>query len=465
MNSVDGETLVSLLVVVLVFAGLLLLRVPVAISLAGASLLGISLNRGVEPALAALGAETYNATSSTSLIVIPLFVLMGILAVNAGLADDAFDSAQRILKRLPGGPAVATLAGSGVFAAVTGSSVATVATLAKVSTNAVRKAGYHIRLAAGAVGAGGTLGVLIPPPPSIVLILYGVIGQESVGALLIAGIVPGILSLVSYGIAAVVYGARLAKKYGRQPAVREDYESNQAKPGASNPQMPPDRSERVHWGALLQLAVLFFAAVGTIYLGIATPTEAASLGAIGGSLILIGHYFRRPKQFLKKYGASLTEAAGLTAMIFLLLVGAGLFNYYLALTGVTKEITSVLSDAPVPPWVVLLLALVMLVPLGMFLDGISIILIATPVLHPLLSGLGFDGIWVGILIVKVAEMALITPPVGLNAFVYKGAIAEVSLADVFRGLVPFLIADVVTVAVLFMFPALVTWLPTSAGLM
>lgn len=453
----DANTAVSLLVVALVFAGLLLLRVPVALSLAGASFLGISLYLGVGPALAALGAEPYNATSATSLIVIPLFVLMGILAVNAGLADDAFKSAQRVLKRLPGGPAVSSLVGAGVFAAVTGSSVATVATLARVSTNAVRRAGYHIRLAAGAVGAGGTLGVLIPP--SIVLILYGVIGQESVGALLIAGVVPGILSLVVYSIAAIIYGARLAKQHGRQPVVpTEVNESNQTKSDVSHVEAPSDGSERIHWGSLLQLGILFFAAVGTIYVGIATPTEAASLGAIGGTLILIGHHFRRPKHLLKTYGESLTEAAGLTAMIFLLLVGAGLFNYYLALTGVTQEITSTLSEAAIPPWAVLLLALVMLIPLGMFLDGISIILIATPVLHPLLTDLGYDGIWIGILVVKVAEMAMITPPVGLNAFVYKGAVNDVELSDVFKGLVPFLIADVVTVALLFTFPP-------SAGLM
>lgn len=460
----DVETLVWLLVVLLVFGGLLLLRVPVAISLAGASLLGIGLNRGVEPAFSALGAEAYNATSSTSLIVIPLFILMGILAVNAGLADDAFSSAQRVLRRLPGGPAVSALAGAGIFAAVTGSSVATVATLAQVSTDAVRKAGYHIRLAAGAVGAGGTLGVLIPP--SIVLILYGVIGQESIGALLIAGVVPGLLSLVIYALAAVIYGSRLAKKHGLQPVASGSQEvRNQTTPEASNPRTPTNGPEKVHWGALLQLGVLFFAAVGTIYVGIATPTEAASLGAIGGTLILVGHHFRRPKDLMRAYGASLTEAAGLTAMIFLLLIGAGLFNYYLALTGVTREITSTFAEAPVPPWAVLLLALLMLIPLGMFLDGISIILIATPVLHPLLTGLGYDGIWIGVLVVKVAEMALITPPVGLNAFVYKGVIKDVALSDVFKGLVPFLIADVVTVALLFTFPALVTWLPTSAGLM
>lgn len=460
----DADTLVSLLVVILVFAGLLLLRVPVAISLAGASLLGVTLDRGVEPALAALGAETYNATSDTSLIVIPLFILMGILAVNAGLADDAFNSAQRVLNRLPGGPAVAALAGSGIFAAVTGSSVATVATFAQVSTKAVRKAGYHIRLAAGAVGAGGTLGVLIPP--SIVLIIYGVIGQESIGALLIAGIVPGILSLAIYSIAAVIYGSRLAKKYGRQPvAVGADNEPRQTQPDVADPEVPTSGPDRVYWASLLQLVVLFFAAVGTIYVGIATPTEAASLGAIGGTLILVGHYFRRPKHLVKTYGESLTEAAGLTAMIFLLLVGAGLFNYYLALTGVTSAITSTLSEAPIPAWAVLLLALLMLVLLGMFLDGISIILLATPVLHPLLTGLGYDGIWIGVLVVKVAEMALITPPVGLNAFVYKGAVKDISLADVFKGLSPFLLADVVTVALLFTFPALVTWLPTTAGLM
>lgn len=461
-----AETIVAILIVIVVFAGLLFLRVPVGVALIGASLLGIIVFRDVDAGLTALGAAPFNSASSPSLIVVPLFILMGLLAVKAGLADDAFSSAQRILKNLPGGPAVSSLAGSGVFAAVTGSSMATVATLARVSTDAVRRAGYPTRLAAGAVAAGGTLGVLIPP--SIVLVLYGVIAEESIGTLLIAGVVPGLLSIAMYAMAAVLYGSWLTRKQSVDVHVS----------GASPP--PPLRSkvkqdiaglsvssvpEQIKWGSLLQLFALFFAAIGTIYLGIATPTEAASFGALGASLILFGHKFRRPKHFLKEYGSSLTETAGTTAMIFLLLVGAGLFNYFLALTGSTTAITDTFADSALPGLVVLILALLILIPLGMFLDGISIILIATPVLHPLLSSFGYDGIWIAILVVKVAEMALITPPVGLNAFVYQGVVKDVSLSEVFRGIIPFLIADIITITLLIVFPFIITWLPKTAGLM
>ncbi len=211
----------------------------------------------------------------------------------------------------------------------------------------------------------------------------------------------------------------------------------------------------------LYLVVIFAVSVGTIYLGVATPTEAASFGAFAALIILLLR--SRPSAWLRNVEESLREAVGLTAMTFLLMVGAGVFTYVLALSGASTSLVNAVTAADLPPYVVLVACLAVLLPLGMFLDGISMILIAAPLLHPILTGYGFDGIWIGVLVVKVAEMALITPPVGMNAFVYSGAVREAGLDRVFRGIVPFVVADLVVVALLIAFPAVVTFLPSMSG--
>ena len=365
-------------------------------------------------------------------------------------------------RRLPGGPALASLAGSGMFAAVTGSSVATVATMARVSTDAIVRAGYTIRLAAGVVCAGGTLGVLIPP--SIVLVLYGVVTEESIGQLLIAGIGPGVLTIAVY---ALTIFALVAWQRRRTPDRACTPDRAEALVGAGSGSAAPDVADES--GETIgrditgfgYLVVIFAVSVGTIYLGIATPTEAASFGAFTALIILLLR--SRPSAWLRTIEESLREAVGLTAMTFLLMVGAGVFTYVLALSGASTSLVNAVTAADLPPYVVLVACLAILLPLGMFLDGISMILIAAPLLHPILTGYGFDGIWIGVLIVKVAEMALITPPVGMNAFVYSGAVREAGLDRVFRGLVPFVLADLVVVALLIAFPGIVSFLPSMSG--
>ncbi|MGB7507196.1 MAG: TRAP transporter large permease subunit, partial [Mycobacterium sp.] len=218
---------------------------------------------------------------------------------------------------------------------------------------------------------------------------------------------------------------------------------------------------RLDISGFLYLAVIFAVSIGTIYLGLATPTEAASFGAFAALIILLLR--TRPPAWLHEIKEALTEAIGLTAMTFLLMVGAGVFTYVLALSGASSSLVGAVTDANLPPYLVLVLCLIILLPLGMFLDGISMILIAAPLLHPILTGYGFDGIWIGVLIVKVAEMALITPPVGMNAFVYSGAVREAGLGRVFRGVVPFIVADLVVVALLIAFPAIVTFLPSMSA--
>ncbi|AJI78552.1 TRAP transporter large permease [Corynebacterium singulare] len=433
--------------VVILFLVLLAIRLHVALSLTVAGLVGTALLRSLDAAVGTASNAPFSVAADYALTIIPLFILMGILAVNAGLADAAFNLASKLLTRLPGGTALASIAGSGLFAAVTGSSVATVATMARISTNAIVSAGHSIKLAAGVVSAGGTLGVLIPP--SIVLVLYGVVTNESIGDLLIAGIIPGLITIAAYSIIAI-----LVAHFEKNPDTTVlDATNDKAENALTSPKL-----DLLGVG---YLAVIFLASIGTIYLGVATPTEAASFGAIVAFII----FFLRtkPPQWLAQLKETATEAVGLTAMTFLLMAGAGVFTYFLALSGASSTLVSNVVEADFPPYLVLVLCLLLLIPLGMFLDGISMVLIAAPLLHPILTGYGFEGVWLGILIVKVAEMALITPPVGMNAFVYSGAVPEAGLVTVFKGIVPFILADIAVVAILIVFPELVSFLPNLTG--
>ncbi|MCV7430139.1 TRAP transporter large permease [Mycolicibacterium bacteremicum] len=452
-----ASTIGALIVVLALFFALLAIRLHVGLALMLSALAGVLILRGTGAAVSTVANQPFSTAADYSLTIIPLFIVMGVFAVRAGLAQAAFDLATSAFRRLPGGPALASLAGSGMFAAVTGSSVATVATMARVSTDAIVRAGYNIKLAAGVVCAGGTLGVLIPP--SIVLVLYGVVTEESIGQLLIAGIGPGLLTIAVYAVTIVALVAwQRRRAANRAEALVATTGSGWATGEVTD--APEDPRSRDITG-FLYLVVIFAVSVGTIYLGVATPTEAASFGAFAALIILLLR--SRPSAWLRNIEESLREAVGLTAMTFLLMVGAGVFTYVLALSGASTSLVTAVTAADLPPYVVLVACLAVLLPLGMFLDGISMILIAAPLLHPILTGYGFDGIWIGVLVVKVAEMALITPPVGMNAFVYSGAVREAGLGRVFRGIVPFVVADLIVVALLIAFPAVVTFLPSMSG--
>ncbi|RJN31891.1 TRAP transporter large permease [Nesterenkonia natronophila] len=451
----DNETIIALVAVMTSFLFLLALRLHVGLALLASGALGITLLLSMGGALSAISSQPFNVSASYTLTIIPLFILMGVLAVNARLADAGFDAANDLLRRVPGGAALASLTGSGFFAAVTGSSVATVATMARVSTDAIVRAGHGVRLAAGVVCAGGTLGVLIPP--SIVLVLYAVVTGVSIGPMLLAGVGPGLLTIAAY--AATIMILVVLKKRRDQAASDVSYPSTATR--ESEPQATVGVLKRLDLMGLLFLSVIFMVSIGTIYLGVATPTEAASFGAITALIVLLIR--NRPPSWLRMVQRSLTEAVGLTAMTFLLMVGAGVFTFFLATSGVSAALVNAVVGADFPPYAVLLLCLLLLLPLGMFLDGLSMILIAGPLLHPILTGYGFEGIWVGILVVKVAEMALITPPVGMNAFVYSGAVPEAGLGTIFKGVWPFLLADVVVVAILIMVPEIVTFLPETSN--
>ena len=463
-----AAALFIVIAVLVLFLGLLAIRFHVGLSLMVAGLVGIVLMRGTDAAVSTAANQPFSTSADYSLTIVPLFILMGVFAVHARLAQAGFDLASRVLRRFPGGAALASLSGSGLFAAVTGSSVATVATMARVSTDAIVKAGHGIRLAAGVVCAGGTLGVLIPP--SIVLVLYGVVTGESIGELLLAGIGPGLLTIFLYAITIVLMVLAARRKRDRANASKErepamaggapvSDTSASGTPGTGKEETTGGGSPepKLDLFGFMLLVIIFAVSIGTIYLGLATATEAASFGAVSAFIILLIR--TRPPRWMRAIKESVTEAVGLTAMTFLLMAGAGVFTYFLALSGASTAVVDAVLAADLEPYVVLLLCLLLLLPLGMFLDGISMILVAAPLLHPILSGYGFEGLWLGVLIVKVAEMALITPPVGMNAFVYSGAVPEAGLGRIFRGIVPFIIADLVVVAILILVPDIVTFIP------
>ncbi|MGC5629475.1 TRAP transporter large permease [Georgenia sp. Z1344] len=474
----SAENLFALATVLVVFLALLTIRFHVGLSLMLAGMVGVILLRTTDAAVSTVASQPFSASADYSLTIIPLFMLMGVFAVHGRLAAAGFDGASRMLGRFPGGTALASLAGSGMFAAVTGSSVATVATMARVSTDAIVKAGHGIKLAAGVVSAGGTLGVLIPP--SIVLVLYGVVTEESIGRLLLAGIGPGLLTILVYAVTIVLLVVRERRRSAAieaqvpatvgagaagtsADATGEGRANDAGVSGVGDSDHPegegnaPTTTNRPDRAGVAYLAVIFLVSIGTIYAGVATPTEAASFGAMTALIILLIR--TRPPRWMVVLKESVTEAVGLTAMTFLLMAGAGVFTYFLALSGASSALVDAVVSAELPPYLVLVLCLLILLPLGMFLDGVSMILVAAPLLHPILTEYGFDGIWLGILVVKVAEMALITPPVGMNAFVYSGSVPEAGLGRVFRGIVPFIVADVVVVAILILVPDIVTFLP------
>lgn len=418
---------------------LLLASVPIAWALGISGFVGLLLLLTTGAALDSLFQLPWGYMASYHLSVIPLFIFMGCLAFEGGIGRDVFSVGYKWFGRLPGGLAVATAAAAAMFAAVTGSSPAAAATVGKVAIPEMQKYGYDDKLSCGAVAACGTLGIMIPP--SIILVCYGVVTEQSIGFLLIAGFIPGILSAIIYGIM-IVTRVRL------------------------NPSIAPP-APGVSWGERLvgvaqlwPVFLLFVTVIGGIYLGVFTPTEAAS----AGSLIALVLMLFRTKQRGKAFWAALRETVKLTGMIFAILVGVAVFSACLTLSTLPSGFAEFLVNLPLPRMVVLWLIMLMYIPLGMFINPTGIIFITMPVIFPAVMELGFDGIWFGIIVTKLIEIALITPPVGINVFVVRGiAPPHVRLEDIFKGIAWFFVMDVVTLAILVAFPQISLWLPSTMG--
>lgn len=468
----------AVLAAIVVLLVLLAVRVPVAFALAVAGGVGIMSIASAGVTTSVFGRQAFEAVARYTLIVIPLFILMGVLAKNSQLGVDIFWVVSRALRNVPGGLGIATVAVSAGFAAVSGSSVAAVATVGPMAISEMRRYGYKDTFSSGLVAAGGTLGILIPP--SIALVLYGILSGVSIEQLLIAGVVPGVISALIYGVLAFVLGGRaieseipVRSNVGVGDRVRDQNPTDGQE--LPRPLARPSRTvvtdtrldEVADAGsapralrAVSQIGLLFATVVGGLYLGWFTATEAAAMGALVAMVIMMFRLRSAGWRSLRIVAGSFRETVELCGMIFALIVGASIFTVFLTMAGVPRTFANAIVGLQVPGFLVVVLVLAMLIPLGMFLDGFSVLLIMVPLLHPVVAGeLGYDGIWFAILVIKTIEIGLITPPVGINAYVVAGTVKGLRPEVVFRGVMPFFIADLATIALLFAWPALVTVLP------
>lgn len=416
-----------------IMLGLTFLRLPIAFSMALVGFLGFSYVVNFNAALSMVGSVAFETGMSYTLSIVPLFILMGNLVTKAGLSAELYRVSYAFLGHRRGGLAMATILACGGFGAVCGSSLATAATMAKVAMPSMRKYGYSDALAAGSIAAGGTLGILIPP--SVVMVIYGILTETNIGKLFIAGILPGLVAIACY-LAAVAVTVRLDAQAG-------------------------PRGERVSWhermvaiGDVWGVLILFLVVIGGIYGGIFTPTEAAGIGAGGGLVFLL---LRKGFNW-SELRTILIESAITTGMIFTILIGALIFANFINMTGMPQELTQYAEHFRETPILVILAILAIYVALGCVLESMSMILLTVPMFYPLVAHLGYDLVWFGIIVVVVTEISMITPPVGLNVFVLRSVLPDVPTRTVFRGVMPFIVADIVRLGILVAFPAITLYL-------
>lgn len=430
-----SEVMIGIFGIAGMFA-LLALRVPVAMSMLAAGFFGTWALHGQRSAVAVLSSETFSAVSSYSLIVIPLFILMGNIASAAGFSRGLYELAYAWVGRFRGGLASASILGCAGFSAVSGSSVATAVTIGRVAIPEMNRYGYSNGLATGSVAAGGTLGFLIPPSTGFVL--YSILTEQSLGRLFMAGILPGLLLTVLF-IGAIAITTTLDPKAG------------------PNGEVVPfrDRFERLI-GAAPLISVIFIS-IGGIYAGVFTPVEAAGVGAF---LVLTFALIGR-KLDLKDLHSAFLDTVKTSTMLYVIVIGAGIFSPFLALTGIPQGLADVLSGIGLGPLGTLIVILLAYVVLGMFMDALSMLVITIPIVFPIILSLGYDPIWFGVIAVIVIEMGMITPPVGINVFVVKGIAPTVPMATIFRGVLPFWFAMLVALVLLIAFPQLALFIPES----
>jgi tripartite ATP-independent transporter DctM subunit len=424
---------------------LIFLKMPVAFAMALVGIAGFALMRGLDASLAMTGTLVFDAGLAYSLSVVPLFIFMGNVLARSGVSHGLYAVANHATARMRGGLAMASVIACGGFSAVCGSSLATAATMSKVAMPSMRRYGYADSLAAGSIAAGGTLGILIPP--SVILIIYGLLTESDIGKLFIAGIVPGIVGLAFYLLAV-------------QAAVWR------------NPDLAPPATElepltRRDGLGVAALVLLFAIIMVGIYGGFFTPTEAAGIGA--GAAIPISALFGRLG--LRALVEAIGESTRATAMIFALIIGADIFTNFVNFAGLPDALSDFVTDLDVSPWLVILAIVAVYILLGCVLESLSMILLTVPVFYPLVSNLDFGSglladpelvlIWFAIVVVVVTEISLITPPVGLNVFVLRSVLEDVSLTTIFRGVTPFWIADIFRLALLIAVPWISLWLVTA----
>ena len=413
----------------------LIVGAPVGFALGLSGLVGLYLVGGMDAICGVMNTVPYRTAASYTLTTVPMFILMAELIAESGIVKEIFGAAQKWLERLPGGLAIASTFAAAGMAAMSGSSTASAAALSSIAVPEMRNHGYSVHVAAGVVTVAGTLAIMIPP--SIQLVLYGIITENSIGKLLIAGVVPGLLTAGMYVVGIVIWSK---------------VNPNVMPPSSTN------YSWRDKWSSILPLWAFILLAVivlGSIYLGVATPTEAAAVGAFGALVIPLV----RRQIDIRGIMHAVKRTIKVTTMIFMIIIGAMIFGYFLTLTQATQGLIQLITDLNVSPSIAFFLLVIMYLVLGCFLDVIAIMLITLPLVYPLIIALGFNPIWFGVVVVKLIEIALITPPLGMNAYVVSVS-TDIPVEDVFKGTAVMLSFEFITLTLLIFFPSIITWLPS-----
>jgi tripartite ATP-independent transporter DctM subunit len=417
---------------------LMVMRVPIAVCLGAVAVAGFAWLAGPGPALGILIDSPIRSVTNFNFSVVPMFILMGALVSASGMSRELFRAANAWVGHLPGGMAMGTVLACGGFAAINGSSVASAATMTTVALPEMRRAGYHSGFAAGVIAAGGTLGIMIPP--SVMFILYGILTEQNVAELFIAGVLPGLLAIVLYCITIqIVY------------RIRAGWMPRSAR---------ADRTERLDslrdvWATVL----LFLLVIGGIYGGFVTVIEAAGLGVLGALVIGI----TRRRLSWPAIVNSLVESLRTSAAIFFILISAFLFQYFLAVTQTSQLLSELLANLPFGPTGIMIVILIFYIIAGMFVDSLAVVLLTIPIVYPVVVELGFDPIWFGVIIVTTVEVGLISPPVGIICFIINNMVPDIGLVNIFKGVMPFIGSDIVRLTLLMLFPSIALFLVRTMG--
>ncbi|HXQ65058.1 MAG TPA: TRAP transporter permease [Alphaproteobacteria bacterium] len=432
-----GADTVAIAGFIVLFA-LMLLRVPVGMALGLVGVGGFAYLVGGEPALKLVGQTSMRTVTDYTFGVIPMFLLMGAFVSTSGMSRELFRAANTFVGHRKGGLGIATIAACGSFAAISGSSVATAATFSAVAYPEMRRFHYPQSFSTGVIAAGGTLGAMFPP--STVLAVYGIITEQDIGKLFMAGIIPGIIAVSMYIITIVIIGVL-------RPAFLP------AGPRSSW------KERREALGDIWAPLLLFLFVIGGLYGGLFTPTEAGGMGA-GGAFIIGVLRGRLSRTDIRR---SLLQATRTAAAVFTILIGALLFGYFLTITQTPQNVTAFLTGLGLGRYGVLALIMLMYLVLGCLMDAMAMIILTVPIIFPVIKALGFDPIWFGVIIVMTVELGLIHPPVGMNVFVIKSVVQDVKFSTIFKGVLPFIATDLVRLVLLIAFPLLATWLPRTMG--
>jgi C4-dicarboxylate transporter, DctM subunit len=429
-----GPEAIAILGFVALFA-LMVLRVPIGVAMAVVGVLGFAALTALYPGLNLLAQSPIRVSTDWDLAVIPMFILMGAFATASGMSRELFHASNVWLGHRRGGLAMATITACAGFSAINGSSVATAATMTQVALPEMRRAGYDPGFATGAIAAGGTLGIMIPP--SVIFVIYAALTENDVSKLLVAGILPGIVGTILYINAVQVMGVL-------RPGIMPRGERHSWREGLA--------SLKDVWATLL----LFLFCIGGMFMGWFTATEAAGMGAGGAFLIGVARLRLTPRLIMQ----CLVESVRTTAAIFTIVIGAFLFGYFLVITQTTQNVTAWMLSLPLGPYGILTLILLMYIVLGAIMDELAMILLTIPIIYPVIIKLGFDPIWFGVIVVMVVELGMIMPPIGMNVFVINSLARDVPLWTIYKGVMPFILSDFVRLAILVAFPVLSTYLPS-----